>query len=149
MLALLMIETLSVFPNYISFFNLPSGGARGGLKLLSDSNLDWGQDLDGLARFYRDWRAANPGRLFYLCYFGSADPRAYGIDYINAAPGTSLDRQPPVPLDQLRGGVLAISATALQGSYAFEQRPALAVLREIEPLETINDTIYIYPLPDR
>jgi hypothetical protein len=36
---------LSAFPNYIAYFNEPAGGARNGHRLLSDSNLDWGQNL--------------------------------------------------------------------------------------------------------
>ena len=45
----LACETLSAFPNYIPFFNVAVGGWRGGLNLLSDSNIDWGQDLPALA----------------------------------------------------------------------------------------------------
>ena len=56
LLAGLMIETLSAYPNYIAFFNAAAGGSRGGLSLLGDSNLDWGQDLSLLAR----WRRENP-----------------------------------------------------------------------------------------
>jgi hypothetical protein len=41
----LVAETAAAFPNFIPFFNAPSGGRRGGLRLLSESNLDWGQDL--------------------------------------------------------------------------------------------------------
>src|SRR5206468_31620 len=31
-------ETLAAFPNYLAFFNVPSGGSRGGIRLLGDSN---------------------------------------------------------------------------------------------------------------
>src|SRR5205814_5870469 len=37
--ALLAFETLAAFPNFISYFNVAAGGSRGGLRLLSDSNL--------------------------------------------------------------------------------------------------------------
>ena len=45
----LCVETLAACPHYVAFFNIPSGGSRGGLKLLGDSNLDWGQDMTLLA----------------------------------------------------------------------------------------------------
>ena len=70
----LAIETLSAFPDFIPFFNVvAAAGSRGGLDLLSDSNIDWGQDLPALAR----WQGAHPDRPLYLCYFGSSDPRLW------------------------------------------------------------------------
>lgn len=50
----LAAESLAAYPNYISFFNVAAGGARGGLAILSDSNLDWGQDLPLLAAWQRE-----------------------------------------------------------------------------------------------
>lgn len=47
---LLAAETLSAWPNYIAYFNVAAGGSRGGIDLLGDSNLDWGQDLPALAQ---------------------------------------------------------------------------------------------------
>src|SRR5262249_46892400 len=47
---LLIGESLLAYPNYIAFFNLPAR-IRGGIALLGDSNLDWGQDLSLLARW--------------------------------------------------------------------------------------------------
>lgn len=147
-LVLLAVETTSVFPNYISFFNAASGGPRGGLSLLSDSNLDWGQDLPALADWYRGWRAANPGRKFFLAYYGSADPRAYGIDYINARPGYQYDEREPT--FDVEGGLYAISASYLQGIYPEEMRPAMKNLRDHSvPFAIINDSIYIYAIADQ
>lgn len=145
-LGLLAIETTSVFPNYLTFFNLPSGGGRGGIELLSDSNLDWGQDLPALADWYRPWRAANPHANFYLAYYGSADPRAYGIDYINAQPGYPFDARKPT-LD-LESGVYAVSASYLQGIFPEEMRASMWNLlhKGPPPLAVINDSIYIYPV---
>jgi uncharacterized membrane protein YhaH (DUF805 family) len=145
-LCLLAVETTSVFPNYLTFFNAVSvaGQPHGGLQLLSDSNLDWGQDLPALAEWYRGWHAANPGQPFYLTYYGSADPRAYGIDFINTVPGYIFDSTPPTA--DVSGGVLAVSASLLQGLYPEELRPWMRNLREQRPIAVINDTIYIYAL---
>jgi hypothetical protein len=138
-LILLAIETCSVFPNYINFFNRPSGGAEGGIKLLSDSNLDWGQDLPALSAWYTKWRAANPTRPFRFLQFSSADPAVYGIG-LNG-PTLAISASPD---DPLAPGVYAVSATLLQGIAPAELTPALLKLRARRPLMVLNGTIYLY-----
>ncbi|HUB25866.1 MAG TPA: hypothetical protein VL992_10595, partial [Tepidisphaeraceae bacterium] len=95
----LATEVLAAYPDYIAFFNAECG-ERGGFALLSDSNLDWGQDLPLLAQ----WEKANPDTLVYLAYFGTSDPAAY--------------RHIEIPESKAfhnRGGtIFAVSATALQ-----------------------------------
>lgn len=132
-------ETLVAWPHEISFFNLAAGGAEGGLRLLSDSNLDWGQDLPLLA----DWHQRHPAVPLYLAYFGSTDPHYYGIDYLNVPGGYPFSDEPiatkSVP------GVMAISATYLQGVYADERFAIhLAYLRSQQPREVFGGTIYLY-----
>jgi hypothetical protein len=138
----LMIESTAAFPDYLSFFNAPSGGKRGGIRLLGDSNLDWGQDLKLLAQ----WRRENPDEPFYLCYFGMADPAYYGIDYINLPGGY---RYGPPPQFPAAPGVIAISATHLQGIHL---DPALrnyyAPLRRARPLEVLGGSIYLFNSQD-
>jgi len=69
--------TIAAWPHHLSYFNEFAGGRRGGARILSDSNLDWGQDLPGLARFLRE--KGDPA--VYLAYFGTAEPHRYGIRY--------------------------------------------------------------------
>jgi hypothetical protein len=104
LIAVLAIETIIAWPNYIAFFNLLAGGQRGGIRLLGDSSLDWGQDLPLLAK----WQKANSDRPIHLRYFGSADP----ADFV---PHVPLDpAQPQMPAAP---AVVAVSATFLQGLY--------------------------------
>jgi hypothetical protein len=134
----LILESVASFPNYLSFFNVASGGARGGVRLLGDSNLDWGQDLKLLA----DWRQKNPDGNLYLCYFGMADPAYYGIDYINLPGGYRYG--PPVKFPT-GPGIIAISATHLQGIYL---DPALQSyyepLRRARPMTVLGGSIYLF-----
>src|SRR2546426_11865603 len=44
-------STLAARPYFIPFFNVLAGGAKGGVNLLSDSNLDWGQGLPAPRRW--------------------------------------------------------------------------------------------------
>lgn len=76
LIAPLAIESLSYTPDFVPFFNFAAGGARNGHRFLLDSNVDWGQDLIRL----EDWAERNHPRRLCLSYFGTADPRAYGLD---------------------------------------------------------------------
>jgi hypothetical protein len=152
----LAVETLTAFGDFIPFFNVACGGERGGLALLSDSNLDWGQDLKLLA----DWQKKHPDTPMYLWYFGTADPHYYGLHYINmpgsTAPPDPSGKPPRTIAEMSPRGVIAISATMLQWTY-YQQRPepqlqywghACRTLREhkSEAITVLGGSIYIYSL---
>jgi hypothetical protein len=134
------METLANWPHEIAFFNVACGGSRGGVQLLGDSNIDWGQDLPLLAQ----WQKMHPHERLYLSYFGSADPNYYGIDYIQVAGGYAFSDRPVQPMDNL--GVLAISVTNLQGIYdtSPEQHIQHEYLRQRQPREILGGSIYLY-----
>jgi 4-amino-4-deoxy-L-arabinose transferase-like glycosyltransferase len=137
---LLLIETAVAYPNYIAFFNAPSGGSRGGLRLLSDSNLDWGQDLPLLA----EWQKRHPNEKLYLLSFGSVDPAFYGIRYTKLAGGFFMGEKPETVTTP---GVIAISATQLQGTHFPQIRADAQRLRNRPPREVLGGTIYLYDTP--
>jgi hypothetical protein len=134
----LAAETGLAYPDYIPFFNSFAGGQRGGLNLLGDSNLDWGQDLPALA----NWQRKHPEIPLYLSYFGIADPAYYQIDYINMPQGYPWG--PPVDLPG-KPGVIAVSATTLQGIYLPEDWfRYYTELRQAEPLDVLHGSIYLF-----
>jgi 4-amino-4-deoxy-L-arabinose transferase-like glycosyltransferase len=136
-------ETLLAFPDFIPFFNAAAGGERGGLALLGDSNLDWGQDLKLLAQ----WQRAHPNVRLYLVYFGVADPWSYGIRYINLPNGYAFGPQYETRTDP---GVVAISATNLQGIYNGQTlRRVYGALRNEKPIAVLGGSIYLYRWPPR
>jgi hypothetical protein len=140
----LVAETALAHPNYLAFFNALAGGPRGGLRLLGDSNLDWGQDLKLLA----EWKQRHPDVELYLSYFGSVDPTQFGVDQHP----TLLAARWGGAAEQLRTGpgrVLAVSATNLQTIYAQNesQRQILQLIRDtFRPMEVLGGTIYLYDL---
>jgi 4-amino-4-deoxy-L-arabinose transferase-like glycosyltransferase len=137
LLAGLATETYCASPNFIPFFNVACGGARGGLKLLSDSNLDWGQDLPLVAQ----WQRQHPDDTLYLLYFGSADPAYYGIQHYTV--GGFATRPPTVARG--KRAVEAISATVLQGTYSSEQkRRQLQRFTQQQPLAVLGGSIYLF-----
>lgn len=105
----LALTTVSAFPRYLSWFNGLVGGPAQGYRHLVDSSLDWGQDGPALAEALEGVDAP-----VYLAWFGSADPRAFGVDARPLPSFFAWTRTPPGPLEP---GVYAISATLLQGVY--------------------------------
>jgi hypothetical protein len=135
----LSIETATAFPDFLAFFNVACGGSTGGLKILGDSNLDWGQDLPLLAQWQRQHRATK----LYLSYFGSADPEYYGIHADSIAGDYS--RPPSAQVVPTKPGVLAVSATNLQGMYRVSENAQYAELAKThKPREILGGTIYLY-----
>jgi Dolichyl-phosphate-mannose-protein mannosyltransferase len=104
-------------PGYLSYFNVLAGGVHGGIRHLLDSNVDWGQDLGRLKR----WMDANEVAQVDLAYFGTADPRALGIDFRKVA--LVFDFYPGLPVVRPEPGrYLAASVTLLAGVYMHGDR---------------------------
>jgi hypothetical protein len=132
--ALLAAETAAAYPNYIAFFNMICASHR--LQLLSDSNLDWGQDLPAL----KAWQVEHPDVPLYLEYFGLCDPHAYGITYTNVPGGYIFGTRPYWPD---KPGVVVISATDLQLLYS--SGPDLAIyFQGRKPDLILGDTLYLF-----
>jgi predicted membrane-bound dolichyl-phosphate-mannose-protein mannosyltransferase len=124
---LLAIESLSSHPNQLAFFNVLAGGSSNGPRWLSDSNIDWGQDLKKL-KTYMD-RNSIPSVCLH--YFGSGDPSYYSVKRQDFS-------QYPAPANCM---LAAASVTALH----FEDSK-LKPLLACEPKERIGYSIYLYEL---
>ncbi len=72
------VDSLSVRPDYLAYFNRFVGGPDEGYRHLVDSSLDWGQDLPGLKRWLTTHNPSD-GEPVFLSYFGTASPEYYGI----------------------------------------------------------------------
>jgi hypothetical protein len=134
------VESLRVWPDYLTFFNCFAGGPANGSRLLGDSNLDWGQDLKGLKR----WMTHHGVPHISLAYFGTADPAYYGID-CTYLPGSPFFIPPNQLAPLRRPGYVAVSVTHLQGIYfPDEARTFYAPLQAMTPIDRIGNSIYIY-----
>ncbi len=71
---LLCAATVLIRPHYLAYFNWASGGPDRVPARLIDSNLDWGQDLVGLERWYKE---KIPGERIGLAYFGQINPSIF------------------------------------------------------------------------
>lgn len=87
-------------PGYISYFNLFVKKDQG-YELLSDSNVDWGQGLLSVKKYQDE----HPGTAIHLGYWGSMDPRLYGVHALALIPGDHPE------------GTVILSATAFTGQF--------------------------------
>jgi hypothetical protein len=141
-LALTAISSLRIAPHQIAYFNEIVGGSDKGYRYLSDSNLDWGQDLKGVKAYMEKEKLP----IIYLSYFGTAPPSYYNIRY-QYVPGSWPLRWPP-PSD--RGPVtarkiLAISVRNLQDA-SIPHIPLFGWLRLRQPIAKIGYSIFVFDL---
>ena len=134
---LLALESFSVYPHYLAFFNFAAGGPASGPRYLVDANIDWGQDLLKL----RTWWINHGRPPLCLMYFGTAPPEYYGITYGRVA--RSWETQERRDMDCFA----AVSVTSLQDVYI--QPGSMVWLRERQPVERVGYSIYIYDLRRR
>jgi len=139
-----VVMLAGVYPHTLTFFNLLVGGPSRGSEYLTDSNLDWGQDLPSL----KSWMTRRDVDRVHLAYFGSADPNYYGIDYVGLPAATPGFRLPDAPDRWARPtlpGYVAISATVLTGAYLDPQWQLFySGLRRRSPTEVIGNSIFVY-----
>lgn len=150
LVASVVVLSLIVWPDYIPYFNRLAGSPEQRWQVLSDSNIDWGQDLPALAA----WNAArDDGLPLYVSYFGTAHPQAYGLAYrplptwAPAPEQLSPDRQTYDPADPAPGWY-AISTTNLHG-HVLAQPNLHAAFRAQPPATTIGDSIRVYHVAPR
>ncbi len=137
-LAWLIAGTLRVSPRYLQYFNEAAGGPANGHAWLTDSNLDWGQDLIRLSRYMEEKHLPS----IALAYMGTVHPWVYGIHF--------------TPLTRDSHGPAAISASTLTGStYAIWSEPGRHAgpsegeyvwLRGMRPVARVG-SMFIFDLP--
>ncbi len=136
----LVLSAVSYYPRFLTYISEYGPGRDENYTVLADSSLDWGQGLIELREFMRDHDIPR----VYLSYFGSAAPRAYGIDYV---PLTSFFQLRPAgsPPGAPTPQWVVISATNLTGTY-FNGDP-FRQFRESRPNFVIGNSMYVYQLP--
>jgi 4-amino-4-deoxy-L-arabinose transferase-like glycosyltransferase len=104
------VGTLTIFPNYLAYFNELAGGPANGWRSLVDANLDWGQAWKQLAAYLGSHGISQ----VKLSVGGSNDPAIYGIAYEPLAP---MKGAPPVLPARFNPspGVYVLSANSYQG----------------------------------
>ena len=117
---------INIYPHYLAYFNEFVGGPKNGYKYLTDSNLDWGQDL----KLLKQYLVKNNIRTIKLAYFGTADPAYYSIGYQKLEPFNST------------AGWVAVSVTYLQGVHT--AKGGYDWLKKYAPVANIGYSIFVY-----
>ncbi len=138
------LSVASIHPFELSYFNAIAGGSLGGRRILSDSNLDWGQGARELARL----QSRHPEfRDLTLFYFGNTDPGHYGVlgHRIVVDAGTCHPDLPPRL--EVSTAFLGVSASLQHGPWGPpDYFRALDGLRPVA--QTDDGTIAIYRAAD-
>jgi tetratricopeptide (TPR) repeat protein len=143
LLAAHIISSLANFPDYIPYANEAWGGAANAHNLLSDSSVDWAQQLFQV----KAWQDRHPGEECWFAYFAYPEvlPETYGIR-CHHLPTLDLywsggaEKVPPV----IEGTIL-LSAGDLSGC----EWPAASLnpfdaFRGMRPSETIDHAVFVY-----
>lgn len=133
----MLAETAYYYPHQLAYINALAGGPSKAPYLLDDSNIDWGQELPGLAR----WQAAHaPHEKMFLSYFGTIAPALYGV---RATTMTEREFRDPPP------GLYALSTHKLVWlrKVDFFTHAGLDWLTRYQPIDRIGYSIYLYRIP--
>jgi hypothetical protein len=135
-------SSLYYYPHSLSYFNELVGGPTGGHYHLGNSNIDWGQDLLFLKRWYDKHPEARPLGLAYDCPL--VDPKVAGIEYTlpPAGPDPATPVSEKVPVERALGpqpGWFAISVNQLH-----RRDHQYDYFLRFEPVAMAGYSIYIY-----
>lgn len=133
LLAWYALASLRQAPHYLAYFNEFVGGSAQGVTQLSDSNLDWGQDLPLLAAYL----AQNPAAQF--SYFGPGDPAWAGITRPPLTGSPDFHPANPAP------GRYALSASHIQGIQLADW-DLFDNFRRREPTGSLGYSILLYEI---
>ena len=132
-----LLEFVSVYPYYLTYFNQFAGGPSGGHNYVVDSNLDWGQDLWRLGDFVKQ----NNIQKIYLDYFGWAEQSFYlsnSFQWIHAGQFTNAEQ---FLKENPSGGWLGVSVSYYQESTVDPAKP-YAWLGQ--PTAVIGNSIFVW-----
>lgn len=124
-------SVLRVAPHHLGYFNEAVGGVRGGSRLVADSNLDWGQDLNRLGQYVRDHGI----NRIAVDYFGGAQLAA------SVGPAAVNQDAEDGPVT----GWFALSETYRTLEAGLENR--YAWLEQYQPVARVGTSILVYYIP--
>ena len=136
----IVVESMWVFPHSMSFFNVAAGGPLGGPEYLLDGNIDWGQDLLELKRWYDAHPDARP---FHAAYFSEWDiaPSIARMNCQEIPKHEDLTQPPP----DLAPGWYAVSVNYVYGLHYFDNdTPVYRYFKQMQPVDRAGYSICIY-----
>jgi 4-amino-4-deoxy-L-arabinose transferase-like glycosyltransferase len=138
-----VISVMAVFPAEMAYGNEAWGGTANTHKYLSDSSVDWAQQLPHIKR----WVDAHPGEECWLAYSAYPDlrPQAYGIR-CHLLPTAHTGREfLPDDLPETIHGYLLLSADDLEAcDWPSDQLNVFERFRWMPMAEQIDHSVFVY-----
>ena len=123
-----IVVTIFAYPQYLAYFNQFAGGTSGGINHLSDSNLDWSQNVKRFSSYLKDNDIKS---LYFECY-DKTTPAYYGINALE------------IPKNQPLKGVVAMCAQQYL-LHKFTTSDYRWFINST-PTQVIDGTIYLWDL---
>jgi len=133
------LEAARAYPDYGSYFNQLRGNEPR-WHLLSDSNVEWGDDVKEVAAYLR---ARGETRVSGATSAGWLTFRFFGIDYVDILPPRSKD----VRTNYVVLGASFLNGSTIPGSLeltGMERVNFFAAYRDREPEAVFGNSIYLY-----
>lgn len=138
-----VISSARTFPVYLAYSNELWGGPSQTYKYLSDSNVDWGQQLWATKKYLDSRHVKN----CWFAYFAEVvvDPAYYGVTCKPLTTIASVWLQPTIDVPASVDGPVLISAGVLSG---YEFRPGelnpYDQFLHLQPTAVIEDGVFVY-----
>lgn len=132
-----MFVALFAFPYYLSYFNVFAGGSQHGYEHLSDSNVDWGQNMKRISQWAEDHHVEK----LYVDYWGKTPTHYY--DKKNILESWHVEGGKP-------DGYFAILSSWISQSMWLHTKGLseydYGFLKDIKPVDQVGPSIFIYDL---
>lgn len=141
----MVIDAVRIYPNYLTFIS-PLAGEKPGWQLLSDSNVEWGQDVGEMCRYLR---AKGETEIQGALSGGWVSVELNGvrvIDFPPRNPEKSLTRYVAVGASHLNGATNPLDLHDENGNKASgtERFNYLEEYRSLQPEKVFGRSIYLY-----
>lgn len=135
-------SSIKAFPNYLSYSNELWGGPSKTYRVLTDSNVDWGQGLPAVKR-YIETHGATP---CWLAYFGTVDPAYYGLPCTLLTVSSAVVWERPLgEVPPVIAGTVLVSATEMSGQiWGPGELNPYDQFRKARPVDCLAGSILVY-----
>jgi len=106
-------SSMSVFPYYLTYFNELAGGAENGHKYITDSNLDWGQDVKRLKNWINKYNTCIETKSPETCMDKRTD--------LNQVPEEAKKPIEKIKVDYFGGAIVGYYLDGMQEEYHAQQ----------------------------
>src|SRR6201996_1522833 len=138
-----LVSALAVFPAEMAYANEAWGGTANTHKYLSDSSVDWAQQLVHV----KQWTDAHPGEECWFAYsaYSVLRPQAYGIPCHPLPTAHTGGEDLPVDVQEFIHGNILLSADDLEAcDWPSDQLNVYRRFQSMPMAEQIDHSVFVY-----